>query len=71
MTDPWDERYIYLLISHKNQATVGKYTSPMDPMGTNIFAPEMVGRFSRFLSGPGLPSGARSRFDLSPFGGVF
>ena len=41
MTDPWDERYIYLHENHKNQPNVGKfkpnvgkYTSPMDPMGT-------------------------------------
>ena len=33
MTDPWDERYTYLLIYHKNQLKVGKYSSPMDPMG--------------------------------------
>ena len=25
--------YIYILIYHKNQANVGKYTSPMDGMG--------------------------------------
>ena len=29
---PWDY-YIYLLIYHKNQSNVGKYTIPMDPMG--------------------------------------
>ena len=28
--DPWDERYIYL---HEWLRNVGKYTSPMDPMG--------------------------------------
>ena len=26
MTHPWDERYIYLLIYHKNQPNLGKYT---------------------------------------------
>ena len=36
MTDPWDERYIYLLIYHKNQLNVGKYTSHMDPIGIYI-----------------------------------
>ena len=25
MTDPWDERYIYLVIYHKIQPNVGKY----------------------------------------------
>ena len=29
---PWDW-YIYLHENHKNQPNVGKYTSPMDPMG--------------------------------------
>ena len=33
MTDPWDERYIYLHENHTNQLNVGEYTSPMDPMG--------------------------------------
>ena len=34
MTDPWDERYIYLHESHTNQLNVGEYTvRPMDPMG--------------------------------------
>ena len=28
---------IYLLIYHKHQPNVGKYSSPMDPMGTNNF----------------------------------
>ena len=33
---PWDW-YIYLLIYHKDQQLmVGKYTSPMDPMGTSM-----------------------------------
>ena len=31
ITDPWDERYIYLLIYHtKSTIHVGKYTIPMD-----------------------------------------
>ena len=36
MTDPWDERHIYLLIYHQFKPNVGKYTSPMDPMGNGI-----------------------------------
>ncbi len=32
MTDPWDERYIYLHV-FLLMVNVGKYTSPMDPMG--------------------------------------
>ena len=28
-----DEQYIYLHETHKNQRNIGKYTSPMDPMG--------------------------------------
>ena len=36
MTHSWDERYIYLLTYHKSQPNVGKYTSPMDPMGREI-----------------------------------
>ena len=33
--DPWDERYIHL---HEWLIFVGKYTSPMDPMGnSNVF----------------------------------
>ena len=33
--DPWDpwDWYIFLLIYHRNQLNVGKYTNPMDPMG--------------------------------------
>ena len=35
MTDPWDERYIYLYICLICMVDVGKYTvRPMDPMGT-------------------------------------
>ena len=35
MTHPWDEsRSIYRLVYHKHQQNVGKYTSPMDGMGT-------------------------------------
>ncbi len=33
---PWDERYIYQLIYHKNQPNVAKYTSPMNPMGREL-----------------------------------
>ena len=35
MTDPWDERYTYLHEYHKHQPFMylGKYTSPIDPVG--------------------------------------
>ena len=34
MTDPWDERYIYLLIYNKNQLNVGTVNIPyVDAMG--------------------------------------
>ncbi len=33
----WWFYFIYLLIYHKHQPNVGKYSSPMDPMGTNNF----------------------------------
>ena len=34
MTDPWDERYIYLYICLICMVDVSKYTGPMDPMVT-------------------------------------
>ena len=34
--DPWDW-YIYLLIYHQKQLNVGKYTNPMDGMGSEGF----------------------------------
>ena len=38
MTDPWDERYIYLHVNHKKSTIhVGKHTNPMDPMGNIIY----------------------------------
>ena len=37
ITDPWDERYIYLHENHTNETIhVGKYTSPMDFMGNDL-----------------------------------
>ena len=33
MTNPWDERRIYLHENHKNQPDVGKFISYMDGMG--------------------------------------
>ncbi len=40
MTDPWDERYVYLLIYHKiNHSCRYIYVRPMDPMGKNNISP--------------------------------
>ena len=36
MTDPWDERYIYVHLPWKNQPWIGKYISPMDSMGIRV-----------------------------------
>ncbi len=38
-TDPWDERYIYLHLVDFYGELVGKYTSPMDPMGYSSASP--------------------------------
>jgi len=37
--------YIYLHENHKNQPNVGKYTSPMDGMGTNLGIPWGISMF--------------------------
>ena len=33
ITDPWDERYIYLHLAPNFMVDVGKNISPMDPYG--------------------------------------
>ena len=38
ITDPWDEGYIYLHEWLIFMVNVGKYTSPLDPMGVFIFS---------------------------------
>ena len=47
---------IFTYIYHKNQLNVGKYTSPMDPMGNDGFSRQSFVRFSgsilRKIHGP-------------------
>ena len=56
MTDPWDERYIYLHFFHKFKPNVGEYASPMDPIGTlgviqlmEEILHQLVGSLSQYL----------------------